>query len=234
VAGRQRSKNRFKINATLEEGLAALENEDDAYSRVSHGMSTGDVNRRLGSVGNNANNGTNPITNLPVHQTNLSQNNVTMSTNKTPPAKSFTQLFKNMEIQSVSMPCNTVASRDADPTSLLLTSGLEQGTMAATVPSVVLQQNVIEINNLTATKGQNHSNEQTRESVINTGGNAITPAGRTARSYSHPQLYCISSHISTEQNPVAATVARRNVPVTATALTVQPSVVEFYGSFMEP
>jgi hypothetical protein len=45
VAGRQRSKDRFEFNAALKEGPAALEDEDDANSKLSHGMSTGDVNR---------------------------------------------------------------------------------------------------------------------------------------------------------------------------------------------
>jgi hypothetical protein len=79
---------------------------------------------------------------------------------------------------------------------------------------------------LTTTEGQNHSNEQTRKSFMNMGGNAITPAGRPARSYLHPQLHRISSHISAEENPVTVTVARHNVSTAATTLTVQPSVVE--------
>jgi hypothetical protein len=113
--------------------------ENDANSRMSGGKSTEDVNRWLGLVGN-VNDGTTTIVDLPDHQTNLSQNNVTTSTSKTPPAKSFTQLFEN-----------TVASRDADPTSLMLTSDVEQGTIVATVPSLVSQQNNIEINNLMTT-----------------------------------------------------------------------------------
>jgi hypothetical protein len=62
------------------------------------------------------------------------------------------------------------------------------------------------------------------DDVTATDGNAITPAGRPARSYLHPQLPHISSHISAEENPV--TVARNNVLTAAMILNVQPSVVE--------
>jgi hypothetical protein len=42
VAGRQRSKDRFGVRVALEEGLAALEDEEEADSRVLRGMSTED------------------------------------------------------------------------------------------------------------------------------------------------------------------------------------------------
>jgi hypothetical protein len=85
------------------------------------------------------------------------------------------------------------------PTSLATTS------MVATVPLVETQQNSLEINNL--------------------GGNAIISAGRPTRSFSHPQLHRIPSHISVEENPVTV-----NAPRTETMLNVQTSVVESRGA----
>jgi hypothetical protein len=77
--------------------------------------------------------------------------------------------------------------------------------MVATVPLVEMQQNSMEINNL--------------------GGNAIISAGSLTRSFSHPQLHRIPSHISIEKNPVTVIALR-----TETILNVQTSVIESSGA----
>jgi hypothetical protein len=68
-------------------------------------------------------------------------------------------------------------------------------------------------------------NDNDNDADAVTGGNAITPAEGTARSFSHLQLHRIPSHISAEENPLTV-----NAPMTATNLNVQPSVVESRGS----
>jgi hypothetical protein len=49
---RERSKARFEINAALEESLAALDDEDDVESMLSHGLSNADVKRWVETVNN--------------------------------------------------------------------------------------------------------------------------------------------------------------------------------------
>jgi hypothetical protein len=82
-----------------------------------------DVDRWLGSAGKEVSDRTNFHSDL--------QNNIITSKSKTPPARSFTQLFEN-----------TVVPRDMIPTRLTTIP------MVATVPLVVTQQNSMEINNL--------------------------------------------------------------------------------------